>query len=326
MEFRPRVITMIVLIVGLTLLLFPTDLSADEKVSFADANLEAAVRIEIGKPDGPILASELAGITSLNARNTLITSLSGLEYCINLETLILDSDLEIRDLSPISGLTNLRYLYLFFNDLSDLSPLSGLHNLEVLNIEDNLIADITPLSGLTNLRVLDMMDNHIEDITPLSNLVNLEWLSLTNNLISDISPLSGLTNLEALFLDSNRISDILPLSANTGIGAGDMVRLQLNPLSAASYYDYLPQLKARGVRGLDNIASPPVVEPPAQPADPEAAPEVPIGPGPGDTLPPASEKEWSPSLVFWLVLATAVVSGLFYLGFRRRHKSTSEEV
>jgi hypothetical protein len=324
MESRSRVITVIVLIAGL-LLLFPTILSADEKVSFADANLETAVRMEIGKPDGPILASELARITSLYAPNTLITSLSGLEYCVDLEMLVLDSDWEIKDLSPISGLTNLRYLYLFFNDLSDLSPLSGLYNLEVLNIEDNLIADISPLSDLTNLRLLDMMDNHIEDITPLSNLVNLEWLSMTNNLVSDISPLAGLTNLEALFLDGNRISDISPLSANTGIGAGDMVRLQLNPLSAASYNDYLPQLKARGVLGLDNIAPPPVVEPPEQPAEPEAAPEVPIAPVPESTLPPTSENEWSLPLLFWLVLATAIVSGLFYLGYRRRRDITEEE-
>jgi len=162
------------LVLGLLLALFPINLGANEKVSFADPNLEAAVRKEIGKPDGPILASELDKITSIYAPNTLITSLSGLEYCVNLEFLVLDSDLEIKDLSPLAGLTNLRQLYLFFNELSDISPLSGLYNLEVLNLEDNLVKDLSPLAGLTSLKLLNLMDNHIEDITPLSGLVNLE--------------------------------------------------------------------------------------------------------------------------------------------------------
>ena len=314
----------IILAAGL-LLLFPASLGADEEVSFADANLEAAIRQQLGKPEGPILASELAGLTSLYAPNTPIASLSGLEYCVNLEVLVLDSDLEIKDLSPLAGLTRLRQLYLFFNDISDISPLSGLHNLEVLNLEDNFVKDLSPLSGLSDLRLLNLMDNHIEDISPLSGLYNLEWLSLTNNLASDITSLAGLTNLEALFLDGNRISDISPLLANEGISAGDEVRLQLNPLSDESYYEYLPQLEARGVLGLGSIAAPEAAGA-APAAETEAAtdmPEIQVGSGPKPAG--GSSDGGVASYSLWIgVVAILLVARLFYAGYRRRLESDEE--
>ena len=45
--------------------------------------------------------------------------------------------------------------------------------------------------------------------------------------ISDISALSGLTSLTALYLEDNpALSNIQPLLDNTGLGAGDLVRLE----------------------------------------------------------------------------------------------------
>lgn len=61
---------------------------------------------------------------------------------------------------------------------------------------------------------------------------NLQWLGLDNNQIVDITPLHQLDKLQRLNLNSNRIEDLTPLIANPGLGSGDEVYLDGNPLSA----------------------------------------------------------------------------------------------
>jgi hypothetical protein len=60
-------------------------------------------------------------------------------------------------------------------------------------------------------------------------------------------PLADLTSLTELHLWDNEISDIYPLVQNTGLGAGDIVDVELNPLTSDSIAIYIPQLEARGV-------------------------------------------------------------------------------
>ncbi len=52
-----------------------------------DLNLEAAIREAIGKSEGSIFASDLEGLTTLDASKRGITDLAGLERCTNLTVL-----------------------------------------------------------------------------------------------------------------------------------------------------------------------------------------------------------------------------------------------
>ena len=71
---------------------------------------------------------------------------------------------QISDLSPLSGLTNLEYLLLGRNRISDLSPLTGLTNLKYLHLENNQISDLSPLKGLNpNLVFLHLQTNPIPE-------------------------------------------------------------------------------------------------------------------------------------------------------------------
>ncbi|HIJ65016.1 MAG TPA: hypothetical protein HPP77_03625, partial [Candidatus Hydrogenedentes bacterium] len=142
------------------------DFAEDDVVTFADANLEAVIRVAITKPTGDIYASELAGLTELDARDSDIGSLSGIEYCTGLADLDLDSN-AIIDVSPLNTLVNLTTLDLYFNQIADIGPLSGLTNLSVLSLSDNAISAISALSGLTDLTELFLSDNEITDISPL---------------------------------------------------------------------------------------------------------------------------------------------------------------
>ena len=103
---------------------------------FADANLEAAIRARIGKPDGELTLMDLAGIDSLDARNKRIVDLAG-----------------------IGQLTQLTQLELRRNEISDLTPLSGLTQLTTLGLDGNQISDLMFLSGLTQLTTLQLRSN-----------------------------------------------------------------------------------------------------------------------------------------------------------------------
>ena len=196
-------------------------------VTFADPNIEAAVRLEIGKPEGTIYASDLKGLDCLDVSNRNVTDLSGLEYCTALTQLRLD-DNNMDDITPLSHLTNLSYLELNGNRIHDISALSHLSNLRSLYLADNAISDITPLSNLVNLgephfvsippsEDLDLSNNRISDISPLSQLNGLQWVVLDDNNISDITPLANLTNLTKLSLSVNQIRDINPLANLTNL-------------------------------------------------------------------------------------------------------------
>jgi len=125
---------------------------------------------------------------------------------------------------------------------------SDLEALTSLSATSQSIADLTGLEYCTNLLNLDLGGNlYISDISVLGDLTNLQTLDLHANQINGISALTGLTNLWNLGLGSNQISDISPLVANVGIGGGDEIYLQGNPLSTDSLNIYIPELQARGV-------------------------------------------------------------------------------
>ena len=164
---RIKKILSAVLVLSLLLMLMPPSItySQEEIITFADTNLEAVVRSEIGKTSGEdIYISDVAVITYLDATASEIVNLEGLQYLTNLEELYLDEN-QISDISSLSGLTNLTTLWLFDNQASDISPLSGLTNLVELDLVGNQISDISHLSGLNNLNMLWLVGNEISDIS-----------------------------------------------------------------------------------------------------------------------------------------------------------------
>ena len=139
-----------------------------------DANLRAVVRKELGLTDNETLTqAKMLDVGILEAPNSQIADLTGLEYA-----------------------TKLKYLILDRNKISDLTPLQNLTELEELKLGRNKVSDVTPLGGLTALRILRLTSNSVTDATPLGNLVNLEWLRLKGNKnITNLHVLAGLPKL-----------------------------------------------------------------------------------------------------------------------------------
>ena len=95
----------------------------------------------------------------LSGRGLASRDIVSLRYMRNLEELYLSGNNQIRNLTPLSNLTNLRVLILSGN-LPDPGHLSA--------YDGNQIRNITPLSNLTNLEVLRIGNNQIRNITPLT--------------------------------------------------------------------------------------------------------------------------------------------------------------
>ena len=135
-------------------------------MTFPDKNLEAAIRDALGKPAGePIAAAELEALTMLELENSGVTNLAGLEYCTNLNELILWGH-QVKDISPLSSLTSLTRLYLIggsaekSGQIRDISPLidnNVIGRWDTLNLENN------PLSSTSlNEHIPELLDRGVE--------------------------------------------------------------------------------------------------------------------------------------------------------------------
>jgi cysteine-rich repeat protein len=179
--------------------------------------------------DGLTDISDLSGMTSMenlilsnnNLDDSDISILSGMT---SMEILSIDSNSNITNLSPLSGMTGLIRLFAGFNNINDISDLSGITSMESLILNNNDIDDISDLSLLTNITWLRLNNNNITDISALSGMTMMGGeLNLSYNTITDISALSGMTGLQYAFLNNNTISDLSPLA-----DMDNLVQLYLN--------------------------------------------------------------------------------------------------
>ena len=193
-------------------------------ILFADPNLEAVVRLAIGKEEGEITQEDVAGLDTLHAGGRGIAALDGIER-----------------------LTQLTVVFLFDNRISDLSPLASLTRVRVLSLDVNRVSDVGPLASLTRLTALGLDANQVTDVSPLSSLTQLTLLYMNRNRISDVSALASLNQLFILSLDANRISDVTALVDNRGLGDGDEIFLRDNPLGDDALEVQIPALVERGV-------------------------------------------------------------------------------
>ena len=241
----------------------PTLLPPPKVVSIPDANLAAAVRTALDlAPRDTLTTRTMSNLTHLEVPNSGITDLTGIEHAHHLVTLNLQNDPivygtenvksnAISDISPLKGLTQLKYLNLSYNSVSDVSALEGWTQLKgELHLSGNRISDVSPLTTLTQLDELYIENNRISDVSPLATLTQLRGLYLDGNRISDVSPLVTLISLKELWLEYNRISDVSPLATLTRL---PRLWLSGNNITDVSALAELTQLTGLGLRN-NNIS------------------------------------------------------------------------
>ena len=118
---------------------------------------------------------------------------------------------EIRDISPLGNLKNLRTLVIG-GALRELSPIARLENLEDLTIFSDVLSDISVLGELKGLRKLEIYGAIDINLNTLEELTNsMQHLAVKVEYIADIDSLTMLVNLRHLELLAYNIKDIRPL-------------------------------------------------------------------------------------------------------------------
>ena len=146
----------------------------------------------------------------------------------------LDIPCGIKDLMPLSNLTNLQFLSVqngggISGSDTSLEPLRSLTDLTELALsldtyqDHEITVDLSPLADLTNLQTLSVSAQNsswdppipsLSNLSALANLKDLRTLELRFSNVTDISPLRELTNLQSVSIyDSGRytVSDWSPV-------------------------------------------------------------------------------------------------------------------
>ena len=201
-------------------------------VEIPDPNLKRAVRERLELPDEvPITQLQMLRLEKFTAKEAQIENITGLEYAINLNLLVLAVN-NIQDITPLTNLVNLSTLNLAENNIQDITPLTNLVDLSSLVLRNNPIEDISPIANLTKLTDLNLSSVIMEDLTPLSNLTQLRELHASHCQVTDITPLANLTQLVLLNLRANQIVDVAPLA--------NLAQLEKLSIAKNSIVDFSP--------------------------------------------------------------------------------------
>jgi len=141
------------------------------QVIFTDATVEAAIRLALAIPDGPITAKQL-GKLGAKKEELLITvpspatlDLSVLQLCVKLKNLSLDG-VTPADPGAISALKSLQYLFIRNAAISDYSFLASCKKLAALWIGGSPCRNISFVSDLPKLSNFHI-DSRVPDLSPL---------------------------------------------------------------------------------------------------------------------------------------------------------------
>lgn len=164
-----------------------------------DSTLKTFILSSLGKPIGDQLTyNDLAQLTSLYLSGesaAQITSFSGLEYAVNLDSLNMMTTTRVTDFSPLEKLTKLTYVRLQgenvtnenFPDLSNNRSIN-LISLTGADVDDQVLDKLTPLKSLEKLFI--EYNENITTITPLKSLPNLKTLYIQYDGVADFTVLN----------------------------------------------------------------------------------------------------------------------------------------
>lgn len=107
----------------------------------------------------------------------------------------------IRDISRLSTLKEIRKLDLRNTQITDFTPLQKLESLEWLDLSNTPIQDLSVLSPLKKLSCLIIASTPVTDLSPLKDLPELTDLILCGSDVTNLSPLVNLSKLRVLYAD-----------------------------------------------------------------------------------------------------------------------------
>ena len=180
-------------------------------------------------------AATMPNLKYLTISNGRITDISGLAGATALEELNIWGHFNVEsvlDLSPLSGLTNLRYINLEHMGIADLSPLSGMRSLRHLDIISPLIKTLEPLRGMRFDEGVIIQSSFIKDWTPVEEYIEPGTIPMDPQPVEFSSP-----EFEAMVRRCFGLTDDEPIydSQLAGIAALTIVG---NEMHGGCYFDF----------------------------------------------------------------------------------------
>jgi Leucine-rich repeat (LRR) protein len=189
-----------------------------EEVHFNDANLEQALREQLGfAMDRIIYSNELWELKEFEMPAT-VTDYADLKWLPNLEVLTIKGG-NFTTLEQISQLSKLHTLTITDSVVSsqDQKIIANLPNLTNLTLRGCQLSTIANLKPATKLSYLDIGNNTIRDLTALSNMTGLTRLYLDHNAVISLQAISGLTMLDVLDVSFNSLASTSHLATLTNL-------------------------------------------------------------------------------------------------------------
>ena len=157
----------------------------------------AAARRALEYPDTVVLSkADCANVRSLQIFEDRLTSLNGIEYFTNLETIDVNTSY-LTDITPLTQLTKLRSVSISWSYITAIPDFSGCPDLEFLSLVCCRITDLSPAANISSLRNLQLSDNAITSVAPLADVQGLEALNLDGNPVLDWETVAGNASLRA---------------------------------------------------------------------------------------------------------------------------------
>ncbi|HET8843170.1 MAG TPA: leucine-rich repeat domain-containing protein, partial [Ktedonobacteraceae bacterium] len=188
--------------------------------------------------------AQLTGLQTLSLSSWHLEDISALKSLTNLRELWLQGGPNLKDISVIGRLPELRQLSIGEINPQQLCEIPGLARLEQLELNGCQIKKLTGLGRLTGLRTLSMRgSSDLQHVSGLEELMNLQTLSISDcPQLQHVSGIENLVNLQTLEItgrEANQLSEMSPLGSLTNLRAVDLRACQ-----NLKKVDGLPQLLA----------------------------------------------------------------------------------
>ena len=134
--------------------------------------------------------------------NTAVSDLSGISFLTSLKFLYIENVYSPSSLSEISSLTNLESLTIHKSKVYNIDFIKSLETLEILDLErlEEFNKDMSPISKLINLRKIRCVASNIDS----NSLQNIVWSSKLKEV--DLSHNAGITDIDTFQNNENIVS------------------------------------------------------------------------------------------------------------------------
>jgi hypothetical protein len=161
--------------------------------------------------------------------------ISSISAIMRIQEVDISGNISIRNLNPLSELTELTYVNCSNSLISGIHPLRNLNKLTTLDLSNTPVEDIASLQYSSSLKEINCSYTLVDNLKPLERLIQLTDLDISGLRADDFEFLRKLSKLEKLSMSHTRIADLEPLTFLTNLEELDVSNTfiqSLEPLSA----------------------------------------------------------------------------------------------